>query len=103
MLGRTNLLPGVLGRSAFRRMWFGIMLSRTGDQFTVVALMWFVLELSGAGAAGLVLASFGLPALVSGPVAGRLLDRLQPRIVMALDNLGRAGLVALVPMLYWLG
>lgn len=69
----------------------------------MVALMWFVLELSGAGAAGLVLASFGLPALVSGPVAGRLLDRLQPRIVMALDNLGRAGLVALVPMLYWLG
>lgn len=103
MFGGVNLLPGVLGRSGFRRMWFGIMLSRVGDQFTVVALMWFVLEMSGSGAAGLVLASFGLPALASGPVAGRLLDRLQPRAVMAVDNLARAGLVALVPALYWAG
>lgn len=103
MFGRTNLLPGVLSQSTFRRMWLGIMLSRTGDQFTLVSLMWFVLDLSGAGAAGLVLASFGLPSLASGPVAGRLLDRFQPRVVMALDNLGRAGLVALVPVLYWVG
>ena len=84
-------------------MWGGVLLSRIGDQFTVVALMWFVLELAGPGAAGLVLASFGLPVLVSGPVAGRLLDRFQPRVVMSLDNLFRAAFIALVPALHWAG
>lgn len=104
MFGGSRLLPGgVLGRSSFKRMWGGVLLSRVGDQFTVVALMWFVLELAGPGAAGLVLASFGLPVLVSGPVAGRFLDRFQPRVVMSLDNLFRAAFIALVPALHWAG
>ena len=103
MFAGRNFPPVVLSWVAFRRLWLGLMVSRVGDQLTVVALTWFVLGVSGAGYAGLVLASFGLPALVGGPVAGRLLDRFQPGVVMALDNLGRAGLVALVPALYWTG
>lgn len=97
------LRSGPAARLAFRRFWLGVMLSRTGDQFTVVAVSWFVLDISGPGALGLVFACFGLPALAGGPVAGRLLDRYQPRVVMAVDNAGRAVLVALVPLLHWLG
>ena len=34
-------------RPAFRRFWLGMMLSRVGDAFTVVALSWVVLGLAG--------------------------------------------------------
>jgi len=91
-------------RPAFRRLWLGLVISRLGDTFTVIALIWFVLQLTGAGAAiGLVVLFFQLPTLISGPVMGRLLDRYQPRTVMAVDNFGRACIIAAIPGLYWLG
>ena len=93
----------VLRRRAFRRLWLGVMLSRTGDQFTVVALSWLVLDRAGPGVLGIVLMFFGLPALFAGPVAGRFLDRYQPRSVMGLDNVARAALIGVVPVLNLLG
>lgn len=75
-----------------------------GDQFTIIALLWFVLELTGSGAAvGLVILCFDLPGLVTGAILGRLLDRYQPRLVMGYDNLARAALIAAIPTLYALG
>ena len=47
-------------RPAFRRFWLGMMLSRAGDAFTVVALSWVVLGLAGLVQLGLVLMCFGL-------------------------------------------
>jgi len=99
----TRLRAGPRSRPAFTRFWLGTMLSRTGDQFTVVALAWLVLDIAGPGDLGLVLASFGLPAIISGPVAGRLLDHFQPRILMTLDSLGRAAVVAFIAILYAIG
>jgi hypothetical protein len=40
-----------LKRPAFRRLWFGLVISRLGDQFTIIALVWFVLQLTGSGVA----------------------------------------------------
>ncbi|HZQ09422.1 MAG TPA: MFS transporter, partial [Anaerolineae bacterium] len=89
---------------AFGRLWTGLAISRLGDQFTMIALLWFVLQLTGSGAAvGLVILCFDLPALVTGPLLGMILDRYQPRTVMGLDNAARAGIIAAMPVLYWLG
>lgn len=87
---------------AFRRFWLGMMISRSGDAFTAVALSWVVLGLAGPVQLGIVLMCFGLPRVVSGPVAGRILDRIDPRPLLAADNAVRAALIAVVPVLLWL-
>ncbi len=90
--------------TAFRRLWLGLSISYLGDQFTIIALLWFVLQLTGSGAAvGLVILCFDLPGVVTGAILGRLLDRYQPRLVMGFDNLARAALIAAIPTLYALG
>jgi len=89
-------------RQAFRRFWLGMMISRAGDAFTTVALSWVVLDIAGPFQLGVVLMCFGLPRIVSGPIAGRLLDRSQPRILLTVDNSARGLLIAAVPVLLWL-
>ena len=99
----TRSRAGV-GGPAVRRLAAGLLLSRTGDQLTTIALLWFVLDLTGSGAAvGLVLLCAGLPPVVTGPLLGRVLDRWSPRRVMVADNLVRAVLVGVIPALHWLG
>ncbi len=88
----------------FRRLWLGLVISRMGDMFTSIALLWFVLDLTGSGAAlGGVLFCFSVPAIVTSPFLGRLLDIFQPRLVMGLDNFLRALIIGAMPTLYWLG
>ncbi|MGA2739099.1 MAG: MFS transporter [Bryobacteraceae bacterium] len=93
-----------LRRPAFQRLWLGLTISYLGDQFTTIALLWFVLQLTGSGASvGLVILCFDLPGVVTGAILGRLLDRYQPRLAMGFDNLVRAALIAVIPTLYALG
>src|SRR5262245_19154267 len=88
----------------FQRLWLGLSISYLGDQFTIIALLWFVLQLTGSGAAvGLVIFCFGLPGVVTGAILGRLLDRYPPRLVIGFDNLARAALIAAIPTRYALG
>src|SRR5687767_3547573 len=100
---------GLLARSPlrlpdYRRLWLGLVISRLGDMFTVIALLWFVLELTGSGTAlSLLLLCFSLPALLTSPLLGWLLDHYQPRDIMLLDNLARALVIGAIPLLYWLG
>jgi MFS family permease len=90
-----------LRHPAFQRLWLGLSISYLGDQFTIIALLWFVLQSTGSGAAvGLVILCFDLPGVVTGAILGRLLDRYQPRLVMGYDNLARAALIAAIPTLY---
>ena len=82
----------------------GAFVSAFGDNLTWLALPWFVLERSGSGAAvGAVLLCYALPASITGPIIGRLLDRYQPRTIMIVDNVLRAGLVATIPALAFAG
>jgi len=93
-----------LEHPAFRRLWVGLTISRMGDALTIVALTWFVLQLTGSGLAiGLLVLCFQLPAMVSSPLIGKLLDRCQPRFVMGLDNFCRAAIIAAIPLVYWSG
>ena len=88
-------------RPEFRRFWLGMMISRAGDAFTTVALSWVVLDMAGPFQLGVVLMCFGLPRIMSGPVAGRLLDRSSPRVLLMADNAARGLLIALVLVLLW--
>src|SRR6185437_13524765 len=71
-----------------------MLISRAGDAFTLVALSWLVLGIAGPAQLGVVLMCFGLPRIVSGPVAGRLLDGARPRLLLAADNAARGLLIA---------
>src|SRR5436305_5421945 len=44
-----------------------------------------------------------LQTIISIPLMGKLLDRYQPRTIMAIDNFGRACIIASIPLLYMLG
>jgi MFS family permease len=89
---------------AFLRLWLGLSISYLGDQFTTIALLWFVLQLTGSGVAlSLVLLCFQLPAMLTGPLLGTVLDRWQPRVVMGIDNCTRALLIGAIPVLSWVG
>src|SRR5580700_10620423 len=104
LMARTAAVGSPLRHPAFQRLWLGLSLSYLGDQFTIIALLWFVLQLTGSGAAvGLAILCFDLPGVVTGAILGRLLDRYQPRLVMGYDNLARAALIAAIPTLYALG
>ena len=104
MSTHKELQRSPLHRPAFRRLWVGLVISRLGDQFTIIALVWFVLQLTGSGIAiGLVVFCFQLPTIISSPLMGKLLDRYQPRTIMSIDNFGRACIIATIPLLYMLG
>src|SRR5215469_15939747 len=100
-MARSAAVGAPLRHPAFQRLWLGLSVSYLGDQFTVIALLWFVLQLTGSGAAvGLVILCFDLPGVLTGAILGHLLDRYQPRLVMGFDNLARAALIAAIPTLY---
>jgi MFS family permease len=104
MSTRKEVLRSPLHHPAFRRLWLGLVISRLGDQFTVIALIWFVLQLTGSGVAiGLLVFCFQLPTTISSPLMGKLLDRCQPRTIMAVDNFGRACIIGAIPALYLFG
>jgi MFS family permease len=88
----------------FGRLWIGRTISLLGDSMTMIALPWFVLEVTGSGAAtaGILLA-LQLPAILTSMVIGSLVDRFQPRAIITIDNGARTVIVGLISVLYWLG
>jgi MFS family permease len=94
----------LLAQRGFRRLWLGFTVSVFGDSFTQVAFVWFVLEKTRSPEAlGLLMAAFTGPVLVSGLIAGLLLDRFDRRLVMAIDTLLRGAAIGLIPVLHFLG
>src|SRR5260370_15698683 len=96
-MARTAAVGAPLRQPAFQRLWLGLSISYLGDQFTIIALLWFVLQLTGSGVAvGLVILCFDLPRVVTWGILWRLFDRLPPRLVMWWDNLSPAAIIAAV-------
>jgi hypothetical protein len=86
--------------ASVRRLTLVLDLSATADAFALVALLWY-LTVSHAGApalGGLVLAA-GVPAVASGPLIGRWLERRPARWLLAADNLARAAVLLLITAL----
>lgn len=93
-----------LRRPAFARLLAGYTIAGLGHQFSLIALLWFVLDLTNSGGAlGLIVVSLQIPGLMTSSFFGRLLDRFQPRYILVFDNLLRGLFIATIPLLYWFG
>jgi MFS family permease len=92
---RNLTLPALLTAEA---------VSSTGSAITFVALPWFVLETSGSPTKmSVVLAAEILPMALFGIPSGSVVGRLGARTTMLVSDLVRAPLIALVPLLHWVG
>jgi predicted MFS family arabinose efflux permease len=91
---------GPLAVPNFRFLIAGQFASTIGDYCYAVALPWLVLSNHGSAALlGIVLACYGVPRTVLIPVGGILADKIGPRTLMMLADLGRCVLVAVLAFL----
>ncbi len=75
----------------YRNSWIGQIVSEVGDHFNSVAVLSLALHLTGSGATvGAVMIARVLPAILAGPIAGVVLDRMDRRKVMIASDLFRA-------------
>ena len=89
-------LRDLLGRNAnYRRTWMAQVVSEIGDYFNNIAVFALVMEKSGSGlvVSGVMLAR-AIPAVLAGPLAGVLLDRMDRRRIMIASDLVRAVVAA---------
>jgi MFS transporter len=99
-------VPVLLRDAGFRRYWCGQTISMFGDQVSSIALpLVAVLTLRASPAQmGLLAALVWLPSLVLGVHAGVLADRFGHwRALMIVADIGRAVLLASIPVCYALG
>ncbi len=103
--------PGVLSIKPFRRLWMALSLSSLGDWLSIVALTALAPSLAsggivakGSAVSGVWLATL-LPALLFGPLAGAVADRLDRRMTMIIGDVIRGVLflsIPLFPNLTWI-
>jgi dTMP kinase len=96
--------PGVLSIKPFRRLWVALSLSSLGDWLSIVALTALAPTLASGGAVakgsavgGVWLATL-LPALLFGPLAGALADRMDRRTMMIVGDVIRGLLFLSIPI-----
>ncbi len=96
------------GNRNYRWMWAAQLVSEVGTYFNNIAIFSLVVQTTGSGLAlTAVMLARAVPAMLAGPVAGVLLDRLDRRRVMMASELCRAAVVllfmlALAPGREWL-
>ncbi len=106
---RSRYLKGPLwSHRDFLKLWTGETISLVGDNFTGLAVPFIAAFIIVASPfeLGLLFACLSAPFLLFGLIVGVWVDRHRPRRIMMTADLGRAGLVALVPvgaLLHFLG
>ncbi len=87
----TSLAALLRRNHNYRNMWLGQVVSETGDYFNNIAVFALVMEKSGSGlvVSGVML-SRAIPAVLAGPIAGVVLDRMDRRRVMIASDVVRA-------------
>ncbi len=88
----------VLALPAFRRLWLAQLWAAFGEALAQIALPLLAYAVTGsASLASAIFVAQLVPRIVLAPVAGFLADRLDRRRLMLGADLGRAGVVVLIP------
>jgi MFS family permease len=100
----VNRYLDLLREREFGLLWGGATISALGDGMSFVALVWLLIERGASPAdVGWLAAVYTAPVIVGGIAAGVVLDRFDPRRVIAADNLIRGAAIASVPIAAALG
>ncbi|MES2150181.1 MAG: MFS transporter [Pseudomonadota bacterium] len=95
-----NPRAALLREPNFRWMMGGGLVSAMGDQFTMIALPWLVLKLTGDPLAlGLVIALMSIPRAIFILIGGALVDRSSPKAVLMVTKYANAVLLGLLAVL----
>lgn len=99
-----NPMLNVLSIRDFRLLFVGVSTSLLGDQFTLIATPWLVLQLTGDPLAlGIVLALEGIPRALFMLFGGAITDRFSPRIIMLASDVVRFVLTVLMAVVVFTG
>ena len=104
---QQRAVRAVLQPGPFRRLWIALGLSSFGDWLGLLATTALAQQLGGgysgkAYAIGAVLALRLVPALLFGPFAGAVADRLNRRLTMVTADVIRCGLFISIPIVHTL-
>ncbi|MBW3668237.1 MAG: MFS transporter [Actinobacteria bacterium] len=96
---------GLRGNRDFRRLWAGQAVSQLGSQITLLALPLVAIRTLHASAfeVGVLAAAETAPFLVVGLPAGVWIDGWRRRPVLVVSDVGRAAVLATVPLAFALG
>jgi len=90
---------GALRYTAFRNIWFAQLAAQLADKFLLFSLIILAYNISGGSTSvAVTLLAYTVPAVLFAPPAGVIADRLNRKRIMLWCNLGRAGVVALIPI-----
>lgn len=79
----------------FRFLWLAQLVSFVGEGIFQTAMIWWVIQKTGSGTmVGLITSMSFLPAVLIGPFAGTMADRVKPKILLIGADLFRACLIS---------
>jgi dTMP kinase len=89
----------VFGTRSFFKLWVAQMVSSLGDWIGIIAILAIAARISGGSGAAvsLVMVARVVPGFFLATVGGVIVDRFDRRRVMVACDIGRAGLLALLP------
>lgn len=107
-LSPANARPGepaaATGSRAIYFLLVANAVSLIGNQLTLIAIPWFVLETTGSAAQTGLTAFFNiLPVVIAGFFGGAIVDRLGYKRMSVVSDLASGGTVLLIPVLFGLG
>src|SRR5260370_2932261 len=88
----------------FWKYWAGQTISNLGSSILLFALPLLVYKMPGSALnLGIASAASMLPYLLFGLILGAWTDRIDRKRMMILTDIGRAAIVATIPLMAWLG
>lgn len=88
----------------FWKYWTGQTISNLGSSITLFALPLLVYKITGSALnLGLQSAAQMLPYPLFGLLLGAVMDRVDRKYAMILSDIGRAAVIAMIPVVAWLG
>src|SRR6266851_1766477 len=90
---------GALRHTAFRNIWFAQLAAQLADKFLLFSLIILAYHTTGGSTSvAVTLLAYTVPAVLFAPPAGVIADRVDRKQIMLWCNIGRAAVVALIPI-----